>query len=540
VRFPRNQRTYFDVLPQVHVSYGKYVEVPLHRPLDDNALGVEKLWEWRAERYPQFNPSDTKIGMSTTMSSTYDPGGSAMTTARDGQKWVDKSKGILEASAVMLFDLQAAGEVATKIKEASEIKSPKPKAHRLRASINHASTTPFGENKNTHTSHIASQKKLLASARAKALKRTALASLASQEPLARFLDWAESKKLNSMQVWRLLDRDMDMKLSRTEFMRGMKEVAYHGNSAALFNLLDRDQSSTVSFLHFAVEHALRLADFKRQVSKRFGSVAACFKQCDTDRNGTLSLEEFNTACLRLKFSCTADSLFALFDDPEDKGGRNGELSGHEVAFLDRWEVPEYLFGPADDAAADKLRNALNSRHGHNAIITWRKNFAEDGNMRLSHFEFMQACRRMKQTGITEASTPSGEIVIWRALDRNRSGWIGIRDWDQEAGNHLATFVLWAKDNFGRVASCLSHFKAKKEGIDQKEFRKGLKEKLGLDSQQLNYLFHGLCAQVSDGSALVTRAKLQALDSWDPIAEVEEAQVWGEIVAENLPSLLEEE
>jgi len=200
VRFPRNQRTYFDVLPQVHVSYGKYVEVPLHRPLDDNALGVEKLWEWRAERYPQFNPSDTKIGMSTTMSSTYDPGGSAMTTARDGQKWVDKSKGILEASAVMLFDLQAAGEVATKIKEASEIKSPKPKAHRLRASINHASTTPFGENKNTHTSHIASQKKLLASARAKALKRTALASLASQEPLARFLDWAESKKLNSMQV----------------------------------------------------------------------------------------------------------------------------------------------------------------------------------------------------------------------------------------------------------------------------------------------------------------------------------------------------
>merc|ERR1719277_2059923 len=83
----------------------------------------------------------------------------------------------------------------------------------------------------------------LQSARTKALKRTRMASLPNAKPLAAFLDWAEGTRRNLIQVWKLLDRDMDMKLSRAEFMRGVKDLGYRGDVSALFNVFDRDQNS---------------------------------------------------------------------------------------------------------------------------------------------------------------------------------------------------------------------------------------------------------------------------------------------------------
>lgn len=113
-------------------------------------------------------------------------------------------------------------------------------------------------------------------------------------------------------------------------------------------------------------------------------------------------------------------------------------------------------GFADDAAfwgakgVDGFRAFLRSRFG-SVVGGWRHGLDQDGNGKLSKFEFTNACRAMGYHGKLK--------TLWKQLDDNDSGFISLQELDPESGQAIVNFKKALIDEYGNMITAWT------EGLD---------------------------------------------------------------------------
>lgn len=206
------------------------------------------------------------------------------------------------------------------------------------------------------------------------------------------------------------------------------------------------------------------------------------------------------------------------------------ITADEMAFLDSWKCPDYLWAPADQGAKRGFQEALISRHGDNYIIAWRKALDKDSSMRVNFPEFTQTCKRLARQGVPHAIPASGISSLYCAFDPCRRGWFTLRDWHERSYTVLVAFRRWAMDEFTKVSDCFKHWDA--TGVGLGKFRAFTKT-LDLTCDEKEYLFEGLSLEAEHWSeekgryahGTLTRAQVHFLDTWDPDEEQAESDSW---------------
>jgi len=356
-----------------------------------------------------------------------------------------------------------------------------------------------------------------------------LSEFKNQLHVGDFLKWVEAQNLNLVRIWRKLDKDGSMSLTKTEFLTGLRSLRYQGNLQKLWDSLDRDDTGSLSFLEFAPEHAMDLARLKQWALEKFGSLHGLFKAMDNDNNGKVSLPEFASACVQLglpkRLHDSIGVLFQILDDPEDDAGR-GFLSEDELSFLDVWKAPAYLSEKVDLAAVEAFRTAVIQKHRGNALAAWRIALDRDNSMKVSAEEFTIACKRLSHQGIAEADPPCGIMAVYVGIDTDRSGWFTFRDWDTEAYNCLQGFVegARAKTRRTKVSEFLRSLETEaNQGVAFGKFREQLKEQLGMNQYKARLLWTGLISH--EHTDRIFPSDILFLDRWNPQEELEEDLAW---------------
>lgn len=230
-----------------------------------------------------------------------------------------------------------------------------------------------------------------------------------------FYHWAIQNFSNLTRCWKVLDRNLNMKMNRNEFLTTLKEKRFRGNAHLIFTLLDRDMSGSLMYYHFDPTGALDLAQISQWANKTFGSMQKAFKALDTDGNGQLTLAEFSSGAVKSGMaSSSVHALFNMIDVDHDE-----KISINEIRFLDTWPCPAWLTVQPDVDAARHFEHTLLSKYKNNSILTWRLALDLDGNMRVSWDEFEKAVatHRDKKIGNLSKRLPG----IWRVFDENLSG-----------------------------------------------------------------------------------------------------------------------
>jgi len=311
----------------------------------------------------------------------------------------------------------------------------------------------------------------------------------------------------------LLDKDKSGAVSRKEFVQALLEVHFPGDAGGLWRRLDKDHSGTITLSELAPKSADEVADFKHWAKKTFGSMKEAFICMDADRNGVLSMEEFCMAAKKFGFNNTR---LRLIFQCLDVNGR-GTVKSEEVRWLDKWDPPQYLYFDADKESWLIFKQQLIAKCRGNPISGWRKYLDRDSSMRVNWMEFYNACRRLRTTFVIPA--------MWRAVDENLSGWVSIKEWDDDAFNLLGGFKLWVRNRFRTMARFMDIVDESKSGdLSWKEFQRAFQNfsELTFEVSQLQMLFEGLDI---DGQRRIALDELQFLEDWNIELDMEEEQVF---------------
>lgn len=359
-----------------------------------------------------------------------------------------------------------------------------------------------------------------------------MANLPHAGALKHFMMWIEAQHSHVVRIWRILDQDGNMRLSKQEFTRGLHALHYRGDYNSLWSLLDRDHSGWVSFIHFAAEPAIILAHFKKWLDDGYGGARAAFCAFDKSRDGTLTFNEFaqalKTEGFEEQYNINARTLFDLIDDAEHGEHQgNRRVSLKEFTFLDRWECPEYLWAEPDEAAATEFRRVLGSRHRRNMLLAWRKTLDQDSSMRVSYHEFTLSCKNLARSGVPLVGGIQNIAALFRAMDENASGWLSLREFDMTAYTLLTAFCDWVKREHGKPSQSIKTLASDSESLAWKEFKKAVQDGLGFSKDEALFLFEGLSMESKQGTIVPT--ELVFLDKWDFKAELEEELAWDEMV-----------
>lgn len=353
---------------------------------------------------------------------------------------------------------------------------------------------------------------------------TALEATAAE--FKHFFRWCEANNHHLAALWHKLDKNSNMSLHKMEFVSGLKELNYDGDTEKLWSHIDRDHTQTISFFEFAPEHALELSCFKLWAGQRFGSLQGSFASMDANRDGRITFSEFKRGCLDNglpeQLIPTINTLFLMVDSEEQC---KGTITKGELAYVDNWESPGFLAESPDFVGREALKKALTQRHHKSPLVVFRKDIDKDNSMRVNFGEFSNFCKKMARAGMREAEPDCGITAVFCAFDQERTGWFSLREWDADSYKILFTFSSWAKKNFQRVTAFVrSLLLGRSIHIDFNTFARATKG-AGLRSADLPDLFDALCRK--KGSLSV--ADVAFLDRWDPEQEQQERVVWDHVV-----------
>lgn len=343
------------------------------------------------------------------------------------------------------------------------------------------------------------------------------------EPVADFYFWCIEKFNNLTRCWRSLDQSLNMRLSYLEFLTSLRKYEFTGDSRLIFKILDRDRSGALTYYHFDQNGAVELARLKSWATEKFGGVAAAFQELDTDKNGSITLEEFNEGAKihGLHNDEPIPHVFEMLDLDHD-----AKVVPSELGFLDAWDCPAWLMCEPDFKGAQQLKARLMSKHKGNIIIAWH--YALDFNhmMRVSWAEFVEAGKR---ENIVKERLPG----IWRALDTDLSGWLSLKELDPAVHELLVKFkkycTTYGGAQQGSIRTALAIIdKTDHFAVSIKEFSRMIKA-MGLNEAEIEILFNGLDLT---GEGVITPHKIAYLDKWSVEADSLEDLFW-DVVAQCL-------
>mmetsp|Transcript_45527 Transcript_45527/g.145172 ORF Transcript_45527/g.145172 Transcript_45527/m.145172 type:complete len:702 (+) Transcript_45527:86-2191(+) len=247
--------------------------------------------------------------------------------------------------------------------------------------------------------------------------------------------------------WRsILDQNGNLAVSNIELLKGCRKIGFRGNVVALWKAMDVDDDGTALLREVDVRMAMVLAMFKKWAAEKYGCCIAALEQLAAtarQKSATYSVEEFTSALCLANFpripGLMSKQAALMLHEAFDLAG-TGSISSQNVAFLDRWEPSPWLCADPDAEGRDRLIALLRSRYS-NLIVAWRRLFDHDNTNRVSYKDFSAACR-----GLRIQNVPG----IWRALDRDMSGFISLHMIDLGSADVLQNFKEWAEMTFGTI------------------------------------------------------------------------------------------
>eukprot|EP00929_Paragymnodinium_shiwhaense_P096010 TRINITY_DN5743_c0_g1_i1.p1 TRINITY_DN5743_c0_g1~~TRINITY_DN5743_c0_g1_i1.p1 ORF type:complete len:681 (-),score=103.67 TRINITY_DN5743_c0_g1_i1:400-2442(-) len=338
-----------------------------------------------------------------------------------------------------------------------------------------------------------------------------------------FSQWCTSNFDSYVRLWRVLDTNNTTRLTQNQFCRGLHDLGFSGDARELFRVMNRDQTGTLLFYHFAPEAALAIAELLHYARTHYGSVRDMgLFTATAELNAKVTKAQFVKAFKRKGF--TRDDAIRYAWELVDRDG-DGSVTCGEALVLDKWEFPEWLVGDVDEEAAEYFKKKLLEQTHGNSIAAWRRYLDRDGSMRVPWYDFRTACRRLlAKTGEASASLSSLMVSAWRSLDRDLSGWISLHEFDEEAYDIIVKFCRFARKECGSVYGLLKAMSGIDCGEKQvafQEFRKGLKTS-GLPDATILRIYKGLDI---DGNGGISAAEVQFLDKWDIENENKEEDAW---------------
>merc|ERR1711988_321290 len=136
-------------------------------------------------------------------------------------------------------------------------------------------------------------------------------------------------------------------------------------------------------------------------------------------------------------------------------------------------------------------------------------------MRVHFGDFINACTILTSNNTLEAGFCDGLLAhLFRAFDKDMSGWLVLRDWDEKISQDLVVFQTWVRGEFGGIANMLRTLEDTPDGgVGLSAFVNC--KVTGLNRQSLETLFEGLCMKPKRkaSSAILTMEDLAFLDSW---------------------------
>lgn len=398
------------------------------------------------------------------------------------------------------------------------------------------------------------------------------AGIAGQEEFTKYSEWCSKKFGGLVGSWRAIDSDGSMLISRTEFFKELAKLGYDGDVDELWNILDRDDSNSLLFQHYAPVAAMRLASFRKWANDDYGSVASLCDAWDQNRNRMPNKKEFRLVCQKHGFKTikTIDVVFQMYGEYEMYSREPRKLKISNLEALDRWNVPEYFFADADVDGWSRLKTELVGKYDGNALVTWRREFDIDGSMRVNFQEFHKGCKKLEmRTG--ETFNIAG---AWRALDANLSDWVSLREFDLHSYKLLSHFKQSATEHFGSCRKFIESIECQpvsKSAFQTNVFKSGLMKgwshpasrsatKSPMPSEEFTHgervqlpgemrensenvrlaceyfdpaieeLFHGLDV---DDTGKLTHANIKCVDRWDIEQDAAEEKAWQSIAKTQL-------
>lgn len=335
--------------------------------------------------------------------------------------------------------------------------------------------------------------------------------------LMEFLDFTNRRYGNPARTWFKLDAEANMRLGKRQFERRCMDIGFRGNIPALWKYMDKRNQGVVSLLELHTVTAMELARFKLLIRERFRDNASeVFRFLDDNRSGRVNRVTFAARLQTLHYAGKSNKLF----DYLDRQGL-GVLTVHSLTFLDRWSLPPYMYYQPDTKGMRTVKEKLIDMHMH-PLIAWRK-IDKDGSMRISYDEFRFYLYDMlsanKAMCVATSSFPKTEpdiAAVWRAMDKECTGYIELRDWDIKSHEHLAEFKTWADRTHGSATAAFRALDTGASGqtsnckLSRKELERCTK---GEDSckAEIEFLFDGLDVNQID---YLYEADVKFLDGWD--------------------------
>lgn len=312
-----------------------------------------------------------------------------------------------------------------------------------------------------------------------------------------FKCYVKRKYQTFLRAWRIaIDLDGSMTVQKNELFQAVKDMGWTGDPRLLWKGLDKDNSGAISLQELDMRTAEKLADFKEFVCEKFGGACLSFQAFDVLRRGRLKANEFMDACKQHGYEKDIRSIFHGINCEGNK-----HITEKDMAFLDAWKYPSYLTSPANEQAAQQFKDTLLRTH-KSYVKAWRVCLDKDNSNQISWEEFEAAAKRMNFSGDLPGA--------WRYLDDNVSGFISLREIDQNTNDVLSEFKRWAEIEFGSVKAAFKEIDPKdaSEGITCRQFREACAT-YGFQGD-VKLLFDALDA---DRQGFVTRKKVAFLDTW---------------------------
>lgn len=145
---------------------------------------------------------------------------------------------------------------------------------------------------------------------------------------------------NYLKAWRhVLDVDASNCCSFGEFEEACKKIAFKGDVPGAWRSLDEDMSGFITLHELDPVSSDAMMVFRRWCDQEFGSVRSAFGVFDVSGDDEVTYREFRRSSRIYGFEGNVHVLFHALDTE-----RNGSLSVDEVVFLDKWEFADDLDG----------------------------------------------------------------------------------------------------------------------------------------------------------------------------------------------------
>jgi len=247
--------------------------------------------------------------------------------------------------------------------------------------------------------------------------------------------------------WRgTLDLNGNLAVSKVELLKGCRKIGFRGDVVALWKAMDVDDDGTALLREVDVKMAMVLATFKKWAAEKYGCCIAALEQLSARsrcKSPTWTCDEFTAAICLASFprvpGLGTRQVAAMLHEACDLLG-TGSITSQDAAFLDRWEPSPWLRADPDYEGRERFIALLKS-HYASLIVAWRWLIDRDNTNRVSYKSFCTACRPLRIQNLPG---------VWRALDRDMTGFISLHKIDLDSAVVLQSFKEWSETTFGSV------------------------------------------------------------------------------------------